>query len=264
MQFQKHALDIPTGFRYAESMNSNSQAMNRKKHRREKRCLSCGTTQNLGRRKYCSNTCRQKLQYALDIRTGLLRALNTRYATFYFTEIIIVMDLLPHGSKETFSFIYPRSNDSIPADDYCRMSDLLGSEWWAEKKRTHKHYLASRHLFDQAIRNGMPAGAVVPLESKVPAIKNIWLAQLKIGQPELNSPELGKKIKTAYRIQAKKHHPDLGGDTAAFRKIHEAYQELIRWAEKPLFLRRRGFPDKWFYESDTNRWIQPKPHLKLY
>ena len=102
MRYQKHALDITTGFMYAESMNSTSQAMNRKKHRREKRCLSCGTTQNLGRRKYCSNTCRQKLQYALDIRTGLLRALNTRYATFYFTEIIIVMDLLPHGSKEIF------------------------------------------------------------------------------------------------------------------------------------------------------------------
>ncbi|MFH1991870.1 MAG: J domain-containing protein [Pseudomonadota bacterium] len=226
------------------------------------KCLSCGTNENLGRRKYCSADCRRKLRYSLEIRTGLLRALNTRYATFYFTEMIIIMDILPYGSREIFSYIYPRSTGKKPAEDYCRLSNLLGSEWWSEKKRTHKHYLATRHIFDQAIRNGYPENHVIPFETKTPAIKETSLAHLKLGKSDLCSPDLEKKIKRAYRIQVKKYHPDLGGDTDTFRKIHQAYEELISWAECPIFFRRRGFPDKWFYDGNTNQWVQPKPYLK--
>jgi hypothetical protein len=79
----------------------------------------------------------------------------------------------------------------------------------------------------------------------------------------LNSPELEKIIKSAYRLQAKKHHPDLGGDTDSFRKIHQAYLELINWAENPSYRRCRGFPDKWFYDGHKNKWLQPKPYLKI-
>ena len=88
------------------------------KDKKTKRCLSCGTTENLGRRRYCAIECRQKLRYALDLRTGLLRTLNTRYATFYFTEMMIIMDVLPYGTKEIYSFIYPRSNGKKPVHDY--------------------------------------------------------------------------------------------------------------------------------------------------
>jgi hypothetical protein len=232
------------------------------KDRKQKRCLSCGTTENMYRRRYCSKDCRQKLLYALGIRTGLLKALNTRYATFYFTEKIIIMDILPHFSREILSFIYPRSSGEKPAQDYCRMSDLLGNEWWAEKKRTHKHYLANRHIYNQAVRNGCHEGVVIPLETRVPAVKGASLTHLKLGKSDLDSPELEKKIKSAFRLQVKKHHPDLGGDAGSFRKVHQAYKDLLSWAESPTFLRRRGFPDKWFYDSDTDGWIQPKPYLR--
>jgi hypothetical protein len=40
-------------------------------------------------------------------------------------------------------------------------------------------------------------------------------------------------------------------------KIHRAYEELIQWADNPSFFTRRGFPDKWFYDGDKNRWVQP-------
>ena len=46
----------------------------------QNRCLSCGASENLGRRRYCSISCRQRLRQKLNVRTGLLRALNTRYA----------------------------------------------------------------------------------------------------------------------------------------------------------------------------------------
>ncbi len=103
-------------------------------NKKKNRCLSCGTTENLGRRKYCSIDCRQKLRYTLDVRTGLLKALNTRYATFYFTDIMIIMDVLPYDSKQIFSFFFPRSSGKKPAEDYSSLSVILGNEWWVEKK----------------------------------------------------------------------------------------------------------------------------------
>lgn len=195
------------------------------------------------------------------MRTGLLRALNTRFASFYFTEDAIILDVLPYGAKEIFSFIYPRSTRKKPADDYCRMADMLGNAWWAERKRTNKKYLASRFVFEHADYNGVPADEVEPMVIKIPSVNDQSLIRLKLGKSVLDSPELHRIIKSAYRQQAMKHHPDRGGDSDAFRKIHQAYQELVNWAESPSFIKRRGFPDKWFYNGYNNRWVQPTPRL---
>jgi hypothetical protein len=222
-------------------------------------CLSCGTTENIKRRKYCSIECRQKLRRTLNIRTGLLKALNTRFAAFYFTENMIVMDVLPYGSKEIFSFLFQRTTGKKPVDDFCRMADMLGNAWWAERKRTNRKYLASRYVFEQAHRNSTAQNPIKPLEIKIPSVKGKSLIHLKLGKADLDSPELQGLIKKAYRSQAKKHHPDHGGNALAFRKIHSAYQELINWAESPSFVKRRGFPDKWFYDGNNNRWVQPTP-----
>ena len=195
----------------------------------------------------------------LNMRTGLLKALNTRYAAFYFTDDILILDVLPFGTNEIFSFIYPRSKRKKPADDFCRMADMLGNAWWAERKRTNKKYLASRFVFEQADRGNSKGSEVEPLEIKIPRLKGKSLIRLKLGKSVLNSPELHRIIKAAYRKQALKHHPDRGGDNAMFIKIHQAYQELIEWSESPTFVRRRGFPDKWFYDGLNNRWVQPTP-----
>ena len=225
-------------------------------------CLACGTTENIGRRKYCSVECRHRLRNKLNVRTGLLKALNIRNATFYFTESIIIMDVLPYDSKEIFSFICPRLAGAKPGDDFSRMADMLGNAWWAEKKRTNKKYLASRYVFKFAKQNTTLSDSAKPLEIKIPSIKATSLIHLKLGKSDLNSPELKRIIKSAYRHQAKNHHPDLGGDTDTFRKIHQAYEELINWAASPTFVRRRGFPDKWSYNANTNRWVQPLPKHK--
>ncbi|MCJ7774714.1 MAG: DnaJ domain-containing protein [Desulfobacterales bacterium] len=222
-------------------------------------CLSCGTSESIGNRKYCSIKCRQRLRYKLDIRTGLLRALNAKYATFYFTEEVIVMDMLPYGSKEIFSYILPRSTDKNPADDFSRMADILGNAWWAEKNRTKKNYLATHYIYKHASKNNKPVRSIKPVENKIPTIEKTVLLYLKLGRPDLHSLELKKTIKNAYRKQAKIHHPDHGGDTASFRKIHMAYEQLIAWAENPSFINRRGFPGKWFYDGSKNKWIQPTP-----
>lgn len=193
------------------------------------------------------------------MRCGLMQALNTRYATFYFSDLMIIMDVLPYGYKEIRSFFYPRTPGKNPGEDFGRMADILGETWWAEQRRTKKRYCATLHVLNQAARNLVPPQAVKPKILHTPDIKPASLIYLNLEKSNLDSPELRKIIRGAYRRQAKMHHPDLGGDAVMFRKIHQAYEDLIRWAENPVFIRHRGFSDKWFYEGDKERWIQPTP-----
>jgi len=223
------------------------------------RCLSCGTTENMERRRYCSIECRQRLRYSMNIRTGLLKALNTRYATFYFTDTLIILDVLPYGSDELFSYLFPRTPERKPVEDFCTLFNILGKQWWAEKNRTRKRYLASRLVLEKAESKRLDDVPIRPLDAARPAVPEKFLSFLKLQRKDLNSPELQQKIKSAYRRQALRHHPDLGGDAAGFRRLHDAYEQLLRWLENPVFVRRRGFPDRWFYDGAANRWVQPAP-----
>ncbi len=222
-------------------------------------CLSCGTRENMLRRKYCSVECRQRLRYKLQVRTGLLRALQTRYATFYFDDRVIVLDILPYGTQEIYSFIFARRPGVTPADDFSCMANVLGNDWWAERRRTHKKYRASQHLLRTARQGNGDIRSVMPAEERRAVIKDNFLTQLKIDRKDLDAPNLDRVVKKAYRQQALRHHPDRGGRPEAFRRLQKAYESLMGWAENPSFTRRRGFPDKWFYDGETNRWVQPVP-----
>ena len=224
-----------------------------------RRCLSCGTTENMKRRRYCSIECRQKLRHNLNMRTGLLQTLQIRYATFYFTEALIVLDMLPYGSTDLLSFIFPRANGRKPVDDFCKMFNLLGNAWWEEVRRTKKRYLATRIILGKAKPIEGDINSVRPLEVREPARMARSMTSLKLKHKDLHSSNLQQIIKRAFRRQAKKHHPDQGGDAALFRKLRDAYEQLIRWSENPTFTSRRGFTDKWFYEGGLDRWTQPAP-----
>lgn len=237
---------------------ANLPALRSAKSRDGNHCLSCGTFENMGRRRYCSVECRQRLRYKLQVRTGLLKALNTRYATFSFDEHMLVLDVLPYGASELFSFLFPRTDGRLPADDFSAMADLLGNVWWDEKRRTRRHYLASRHLLDKA-RTRKVRDGVIPLERIRPSVSRRAMYYLKLCRSDLEMPDLGRVVRRAYRRQAKRHHPDAGGSADIFRRLHKAYEELLDWAENPSFSRRQGFPDKWFYSGERNRWVQPIP-----
>lgn len=211
------------------------------------------------RRKYCSVECRQRLRYKLQVRTGLLKALQTRYATFHFDDRVIVLDILPYGTREIYSFLFARRPGVTPADDFNRMANMLGNDWWAERRRTHKKYRASQYLLKNARQGAVDIRTVMPVEKRRAAIKDNLLIQLKIERRDLESPDLDRIVKKAYRQQALRHHPDRGGRPDAFRRLQKAYEALMDWAENPSFTSRRGFPDKWFYDGETNRWVQPVP-----
>jgi hypothetical protein len=142
------------------------------------------------------------------------------------------------------------------------MTDNLGEAWWTESKSTNKKYLASQHVLKLATRHAISEGSQHPRLIRIPTIKMEAVNCLEINKADLHSRELSRIIKNAYRHQVKIHHPDLGGKAATFRKIHNAYKELLRWADNPVFVRRRGFSDKWFYDGNNKKWVQPLPAKK--
>jgi hypothetical protein len=221
-------------------------------------CLSCGEQLPPRHRRYCANACRQNLLATLNRRSGLLRALNTRYATFYFTEWVIIMDVLLYDSEQIFSYMLPRSVGRKPVDDFCELSNMLGTQWWHEKNRTKKRYMASQFILEQARKPAdQTKDTVVPATLAVPAVQSSSLITLELRADELTFANMQKRIKQAYRRQAMKHHPDIGGSNQHFIKIQEAYEKLLEWTKNPTYIRRSGFPDKWLYEGANNRWLQP-------
>jgi predicted nucleic acid-binding Zn ribbon protein len=222
-----------------------------------RRCLACGDALPSRRRRYCAMECQQHLLASLNRRTGLLQALRTRYATFYFTDVVIMMDVLLYGTEQIHSYMLPRSPGSKPVEDFRHLSNILGNLWWYEKHRTNKRYLASRQVLQQAYKDKTPLNSVMPAVLIIPSVKASNLIRLKLDSDDLSPANLELKIKSAYRRQAMKHHPDMGGSQETFLKIQEAYEKLTQWANRPTFIHQRGFPDKWFYEGARNRWIKP-------
>jgi hypothetical protein len=219
-------------------------------------CLSCGAPRS-ARRLYCSPACRQRLAHMLEIRTGLLRAINARYATFRFTASLLIMEVLPYGSRQIHRYLYPRLSGGTPADDFSRMANALGNLWWRAKRRTRKHYLASRHLLEHAERGGALPERIIPPATRSPLHIARHLRCMGLGRGELEAPDLRARIKGAFRQQAKRCHPDAGGRADRFRRLLLAFEALQQWAEAPRFTTRRGFPDRWFYDGECNRWFGP-------
>lgn len=222
-----------------------------------RRCLACGEVLPPRNRRYCTTGCPQYLLASLNRRTGLLQTLNTRYATFYFSDFAIMMDLLLYDCEHIFSYMLPRSRGRKPVQDFCELSNILGTLWWNERDRTKKRYIANQQVLEKARRLDAPIGAVMPVSFHVPSIRSGSLVTLELSSEDLQPANLEMRIKSAYRRQVKKHHPDLGGNSETFRKIQEAYETLSNWAKNPTYTRRKGFPDKWLYQGASNCWIKP-------
>ena len=233
-----------------------NKAISINSERKKNSCLSCGTSENINNRKYCSIKCRQNLRQRLNARNGLLQALNTRWAAFYFSDKMIYLDIYAAGYKEVFRFSHVRALGQKPSDDFGKMANELGRAWWEEERRSKKKYLASRRVLDLAEKS--PSVSLVrPKTLKIYCVHENALSCLGMGKADLESANLKVTVKNAYRRQAKIHHPDLGGQASTFRKINDAYQELLRWAENPRFIKRKGFTEKWFYDGDNKKWVQP-------
>ena len=66
-----------------------------------------------------------------------------------------------------------------------------------------------------------------------------------------------KRIKSAYKAMAKIYHPDVGGDTEKFKKLNDAHQQMLLWAQNPHFTSRKALVGCWSYDGYTNKWSPP-------
>ncbi|MEW6443965.1 MAG: J domain-containing protein [bacterium] len=222
------------------------------------KCLSCGRALPPPKRRYCTDYCRETLEAKLELSVGLLNALNVRFATFTFTDSSLCLHVLPERS-EVFSFRRERSPYRKPAQDLWNLVESLGASWHLVVKQTGKRYLATRQVLERALRQEASRAEVIPVEEREFLFSRDSLSRLRLTPADLLSPQAKHAVKSAYRREAKRHHPDRGGNPRLFREIHAAHLDLLSWIDHPRYLTRRGVPNKWSYDRyrRARKWLPP-------
>ena len=229
--------------------------------KRKKFCLACGENELPNRRRrYCTDKCKRRLDFALYIATGLVQALRARYAAFSYTEDALILDILPIGSRVISRFLWSRSKQKKVADDLLDMIEHTGREWYEMEEESSSRWRASQGLLERTSRRDIPMSAVVPVSKKIPQLnykeKNA-LKVLELNTKQILAADAVQRVKSAYRRKAKLHHPDKGDMSNRFIEINEAHAELLRWAESPTFRSRTALANSWCYDSSKRRWAPP-------
>ncbi|MBW1896510.1 MAG: DnaJ domain-containing protein [Deltaproteobacteria bacterium] len=224
-------------------------------------CLACGESElPKGRRRYCADKCKTRLDFALYIATGLVQTLRARYAAFSYTQDLLVLDILPVGANVISRFAWQRRDNKKVAEDLLAMVEQAGREWYAREGETRSRWWASQHLLDRRQRTDIPTSTVVPVSKKTPELNNKEknaLRLLELTKEQLLSTDGLQCIKSAYRKKAMVHHPDRGDKSDKFIEINQAHAELLTWAESPRFRSRAALPDSWCYDGEKKRWVPP-------
>ena len=224
-------------------------------------CLACGCTPlPKRRRRYCSDKCKQRLDFALYICTGLLQALRCRYAAFSYTSSILILDVLPVGSEVISRFVWQRNGAGKVADELLQMVDHAGRQWYRKENETGSSWWASQHLLDETLRKDIPLNTVVPVSKKRPQLNEAQtraLKLLKLTKEQILSGNGVESLKSAYRKKAKQHHPDKGGMRSRFVRINEAHAQLLNWAKNPRFSSKAALYNSWCYDAAKGRWVPP-------
>ena len=224
------------------------------------RCLACGESGIGPRRRYCSDECRQYMLWVLSLSKGLLRILNTRYASFSFSNNYVILDILPIWSKEISRFVQERSCGNKPADDLKRLILRSGAEWYQMIDNNNSKSYASLFLLQKSCDKGLSPESIRPenrLRPRFSKSERESIKLLRLKYEELITEGQESKIKSAYKRLAKIYHPDMGGDAEKFKRLNEAHQQMLIWAQNPQYTSRKALFDCWSYDSSTNRWAPP-------
>ena len=227
----------------------------------KKLCLACGESElPKGRRRYCADKCRKRLEFALYIATGLVQTLRARYAAFSYTQDALILDILPVSANTISRFVWQRNGRKKVAEDLLDMIKQAGRDWYEREEQTGSRWWASQHLLDKASRRDIPVSAIVPISKSMPQLNHkekSALRLLELSKEQIVSKESMRSIKSAYRRQAKRFHPDKGDTSNRFVEINEAHAELLNWAENPKFRSRTALPNSWCYDASRKRWVAP-------
>lgn len=224
------------------------------------RCLSCGSELKRPRKRYCSNDCRQKINWVLSLSKGLLKVFNTRYAAFSFTDGHVILDVLPAWSTVISRFVFERRAGNKPAEDLKNLILQSGKEWHKMVGNRKSKSYASLALLDKNNNREIDPSTIKPPRKARPRLsaeENECLKILSLSREELCAEGHAVRINSAYRKMAKIYHPDMGGDEEKFKQLNEAHKQMLVWAENPLFTSRRALQDCWSYDAYTNRWSPP-------
>jgi len=227
---------------------------------KKRKCLACGRTGLDARRRYCSNECRKQIMWVLSLSKGLLSIFNARYASFSFNRSYVILDILPAWSKEISRFTHKRTTGKKPADDLKRLILDSGSEWYSIIGEKNSKSYASLSLLKRNCNSSLSVRAIRPNSKKKPRFSKTEkesLKCLKLKLEELISDEKTSKIKSAYKKMARIHHPDMGGDAEEFRKVKNAHEQMLMWAQNPQYTSRKALTDCWSYDASTNKWVPP-------
>jgi hypothetical protein len=228
---------------------------------RKKLCLACGESElPKGRRRYCADRCRKRLEFALYIATGLVQTLRARYAAFSYTQEVLILDILPVSANTISRFVWQRNGHKKVAEDLLDMIEQAGRDWYEREEQTGSRWWASQHLLDKALRRDIPVSAIVPISKKMPQLNHKEkhaLKLLELSQEQIVSKDGPQCIKSAYRRKAKICHPDKGDKSNRFIQINEAHAELLNWAQNPRFRSRKALPNSWCYDASRKRWVPP-------
>ena len=232
----------------------------RTKTTKTRKCLACGTDRLEARRRYCSKECRQQILWVLSLSNGLLKVFNARYAAFSFNKGYVMLDVLPTWSKDISRFTYERTSGKKPAVDFKHLILQSGGEWYNMINNKNSKSYASLSLLKKNYNKAITPGSIKPDRKIKPRFskserESVKLLKLKL--EELISEGHVAKIKACYKKLAKIYHPDIGGDAEKFKKLNEAHQQMLQWAEKPQFTLRKALFDCWSYDGATDRWSPP-------
>ena len=197
--------------------------------------------------------------WVLSLSKGLLQAFNARYAAFSFNNVYVLLDVLPVWSHEISRFLRRRS-EKKPADDLKSLILHSGAEWYRIIHNKNSRSYATLFLLNKNCTKRVAPDSIKPDRKVKPRFtkgerQSVKLLELKL--EELFGAGHILKIKSAYKKLAKIHHPDVGGDPEKFKKLNEAHQQMLLWAEKPHFTLRKALIDCWSYDSVTNEWTPP-------
>lgn len=231
-----------------------------KKPARTGLCLSCGEPCENLRRRYCSRECRKQMLWVLSLSKGLLNIFNARYASFSFDSSRVILDILPAWSKDISRFIRKRAPGKRPAEDLKRLILESGSDWHTMIRNNNSRSYASLYLLKKNSDNRLSAEALKPdgrLRPRFTRKEKDAIKLLDLDADDLIIKGHMSLIKSAYKKMAKVHHPDMGGDAEKFKRLNEAHQQMLSWAEDPQFTSRKALIDCWSFDSSTNRWTPP-------
>lgn len=223
---------------------------------RKKACVSCGEPLSGRRRRYCSKECRELLLFALGWLKNLLLPLNTNYATFSFTDSVLIINILSFFSTEVSTYIYKRIPGMTPAEGLKDVCKTLNKEWYEKNLESRSRRAASEHLLDIGMKDFVQKDGVTPISIVSGSRINKKLSYFNLNLEDLDGDPINT-IKSAFRKEIKKHHPDYGGTTTDFIKVSEAYQDILVYMENPTVRERRGLPGKWSYDGSNYKWTAP-------